>query len=172
MGCSIHGHISCILEANSKSPNDFSFIGRKPNEIFQFKWKRLMLWKSKKKLNLRFIMKESKTIKIMKGSKNRRELTQVKTIYIYIFFFAYKQTNKIDILWQRNNRHIITKEIHAKKHCFWLCCTFWASKSNRETTFKCFHIWTIYQKDKFFFLGSSKDVQKGPPEVLYKKDCS
>ena len=32
----------------------------------------------------------------MKGSKNRRELTQVKTIYIY--FFAYKQTNKIDIL--------------------------------------------------------------------------
>ena len=45
-------------------------------------------------------MKESKTIKIMKGSKNRRELTQVKTIYIYIFFFffAYKQTNKIDIL--------------------------------------------------------------------------
>ena len=43
-------------------------------------------------------MKESKTIKIMKGSKNRRELTQVKTIYIYIFFFFLhinKQTKSI-----------------------------------------------------------------------------
>ena len=39
-----------------------------------------MVWKSKKKLNLKFVIKESKTIKIMKGSKNRRELTQVKTI--------------------------------------------------------------------------------------------
>ena len=31
---SIHVHISYILEASSKRPNDFSFIGRKPNEIF------------------------------------------------------------------------------------------------------------------------------------------
>ena len=29
-----------ILEASSRRPNDFSLIGRKPNEI-QFKWKRL-----------------------------------------------------------------------------------------------------------------------------------
>ena len=53
-------------------------------------------------------MKESKTIKIMKGSKNRRELTQVKTIYIYIFLHINKQTKSIyydngtiDILSQR-----------------------------------------------------------------------
>ena len=39
MAYSIHGHISYILEANSKRPNDFS-MGRKPNEIFQFKWKK------------------------------------------------------------------------------------------------------------------------------------
>ena len=40
MAYSIHGHISYILEANSKRPNDFSLIGRKPNEILQFKWKK------------------------------------------------------------------------------------------------------------------------------------
>ena len=33
MACSMLGHISYILETNSKRPNDFSFIGRKPNEI-------------------------------------------------------------------------------------------------------------------------------------------
>ena len=55
-------------------------------------------------------MKESKTIKIMKGSKNRRELTQVKTIYIYIFLHINKQTKSIyydngtiDILSQRKS---------------------------------------------------------------------
>ena len=57
-------------------------------------------------------MKESKTIKIMKGSKNRRELTQVKTIYIYIYIFLHinKQTKSIyydngtiDILSQRKS---------------------------------------------------------------------
>ena len=32
----IHGHISYILEASSKRPNDFSLMGRKPNEISQF----------------------------------------------------------------------------------------------------------------------------------------
>ena len=35
MPYSIHGHISYILEARSKRPNDFSLIGRKPNEIFK-----------------------------------------------------------------------------------------------------------------------------------------
>ena len=39
------------------------------------------------------MLKDSKTIKIMKGSKNRRELTQVKAM-----FFAYKETRNIDIL--------------------------------------------------------------------------
>ena len=33
----IHGHISYILEAYSKSHNDFSLMGRKQNEILQFK---------------------------------------------------------------------------------------------------------------------------------------
>ena len=37
MAYSIHGHISYILEASSKMPNDFSLIGRQPNEIWQFK---------------------------------------------------------------------------------------------------------------------------------------
>ena len=49
------------------------------------------------KLNLKFMLKGSKTIKIIK-SKNRRGLTQVKAI-----FFAYKQTRNIDILWQQGN---------------------------------------------------------------------
>ena len=48
--------------------------------------------KVKLKLNLKFMLKGSKTIKIIK-SKNRRGLTQVKAI-----FFAYKQTRNIDIL--------------------------------------------------------------------------
>ena len=46
---------------------------------------------------------ESKTIKIMKGSKNRRGLTPVKTICLHI--------NKQEILIYYN-----TKEIHAKKN--------------------------------------------------------
>ena len=36
----IHGHISYILEANSKRASDFPLIGRKPNEIWQFKRKK------------------------------------------------------------------------------------------------------------------------------------
>ena len=80
MAYSIHSHTSYILEANSKRPNKFSLIGRKPNEILQFKCKRLMILKFKPKLNLKFILKGSKTIKKMKGIKNRRVLTQVKVI--------------------------------------------------------------------------------------------
>ena len=34
----------------------------------------------KPKLNLKLMLKGSKTIKVMKGSKNRRRLIQVKTI--------------------------------------------------------------------------------------------
>ena len=70
-------------------------IGRKPNEILQFKWKRLMLLNIKPKLYLKFILKGSKTIKIMKGSNNRMGLTQIKAI-----FSVYKQTWNIDILGQ------------------------------------------------------------------------
>ena len=37
MAHSIYGHISYILKANSERSNNFSLIGRKPNEILQFK---------------------------------------------------------------------------------------------------------------------------------------
>ena len=40
-----------------------------------------MVLKFKLKLNSKFMLKGSKTIDIMKGSKNRRDLTQVKVIY-------------------------------------------------------------------------------------------
>ena len=40
MAYSIHGHISYILEASSKRPNNFSLMVRKLNEILQFKWKK------------------------------------------------------------------------------------------------------------------------------------
>ena len=40
-----------------------------------------MVIKLKPKLNLKFMLKEIKTIKIMKGSKIRRGLTQVKAIF-------------------------------------------------------------------------------------------
>ena len=33
------------IKASSKRPNEFSWIGRKPNEILQFKWKRLAVLK-------------------------------------------------------------------------------------------------------------------------------
>ena len=39
-----------------------------------------MVSKFKPKLNLKFMLNVSKTIKIMKGVKNRRGLTQVKAI--------------------------------------------------------------------------------------------
>ena len=52
-----------------------------------------MVLKSKPKLSLNFMLKGSKTIKIMKGVKTEEELTQVKAI-----FFPYKPTRIIDIL--------------------------------------------------------------------------
>ena len=42
--------------------------------------KRLMVLKFKPIMDLKFMLKDSKTIKLMKGSKNRRRLTQVKPI--------------------------------------------------------------------------------------------
>ena len=80
MAYSINDHISYILEANSKRPNDFPLIGRKPNEMLQFKVKRLMVLKFKPKLYSKFMLTGSKTIIIIKGSKNRKGLTQVKAI--------------------------------------------------------------------------------------------
>ena len=53
-----------------------------------------MVLKFKSKLSLKFTPKRSKIIKIMKMSKKRRGLTQVKAT----FFFAYNQTRNIDIL--------------------------------------------------------------------------
>ena len=52
-----------------------------------------MVSKFKSKLNSKFMPKESKTIKITKGSRNRRGLAQVKAI-----FSAYKQARNIDVL--------------------------------------------------------------------------
>ena len=49
MAYSIPGHISNILESNSNRPSDFSLIGRKPNEILQYNWK-----KSKIKTEIKF----------------------------------------------------------------------------------------------------------------------
>ena len=41
------------------------------------------------------MLKGSKTIKIMKGSKNGGGLTQVKALYV---FYAYKETRNIAML--------------------------------------------------------------------------
>ena len=136
MAYSIHSHIFCILEASSKNPNDFSLIGRKLNEILQFKYKSLMVLKLKPEINFKIMQKGSKIIKIMKGSKNKRVLTSVKTIFLHI--------NEQEILINYN-----TKEIHAKKILFLACCTFWAShwhikcKINWERIFKYLHSWAI-----------------------------
>ena len=43
-----------------------------------------MVLKFKFKLNSRFILKTTKTIKIIKKSKNRRGLTQVKAIFLKV----------------------------------------------------------------------------------------
>ena len=60
------------------------------------------------------MLKGSKTIKIMKGGKNRLELTQVKAI-LYVFLHIQKQ--EISVYYDN-------KEIHAIEYCFWLWCTF------------------------------------------------
>ena len=51
-----------------------------------------MVLKFKPKLDLKFKLKGSKTIKILKGSKNRRRLK---------FLFAYRYTRNIDVLRQQ-----------------------------------------------------------------------
>ena len=64
--------------------------------------KRLTVLKFKLKLNLKFMLKESKTIKIMKGIKNRKRLRKS-----YISSFLHR--NKQQMLVYYDN-----KEIHAK----------------------------------------------------------
>ena len=68
--------------------------------------KRRMVLKFKLKLNLKFMLKGSKIIKIVKGSKNRRGLTQIKAIQFLL------PINKQKILMYYYN-----KEILAKKYC-------------------------------------------------------
>ena len=70
-----------------------------------------MVLKFKPKSNFKIILKESKTTKIIKGSKNRRGLTQVEDMLLH--------RNKQEILIYYDN-----KKIYAKKYCFWLRCTF------------------------------------------------
>ena len=55
--------------------------------------------KFKQKLSLKFMLKGSRTIKIMKGGEERRGLTQVTSIKVFVFSLAYnKQTKVIDII--------------------------------------------------------------------------
>ena len=105
MAYSIHGHISYILEANYKRPNDFSSIGKKPNEILQFKYKKTygIAMVSCSRFNLEFMVKGSKTKEIMKESKNR---TGSKN---YISFSL--RINKQVILMYCDNREIFAKKI-------------------------------------------------------------
>ena len=64
-----------------------------------------MVLKFKLKLNLKIMLKGGKTIKTMKGSKNRMGLTQVKAIFLHI--------SKQEILICYDN-----KAIHSKKILF------------------------------------------------------
>ena len=64
-----------------------------------------MVLKFKPKLNLKIMLKGGKTIKTMKGSKNRTGLTQVKAIFLDI--------SKQEILICYDN-----KAIHSKKILF------------------------------------------------------
>ena len=57
---SIHGHISYILQANCKRPNDLSLIAKKPNEFYNLSEKRLMVLKFTPKLNSTFMLQESR----------------------------------------------------------------------------------------------------------------
>ena len=48
------------------------------------------------------MLKGSRTIKIMKGGEERMGLTQVTSIKVFVFSFAYnKQLKVIDIIWQQ-----------------------------------------------------------------------
>ena len=148
MAYSIHGHISYILETSSERPNDFSLIRKKPNEILQFTWKKLMLLKFKSNLTSKFMLKGSKAIKIMKKSKNRRRLTQVK-----VMFFAYKKTKNINIPWQQGNPRWKVLFLGVL-YVLSIMLTYWLQNRLGENIY---WSWAIYPKD-CFLLGFSKEV--------------
>ena len=58
------------------------------------------------------MLKGSKTVKIMKGSRNRGVLTHIKAIC-----FLHVKKQEISIYYD-------SKEIHTIEYCFWLWCTF------------------------------------------------
>ena len=100
MAYSMHGHISYILEPNSKRFDDFSLIGRKPNETLQFKWKKAYGIKFKTKIKFKSHAEGNQNNK-----NNEREYKQkgINTSKSYISSFAYNQTRNIDVLWRQNN---------------------------------------------------------------------
>ena len=65
-------------------------------KFYNLSEKKIKVLKFKSKLNSKFLLKGSKTIKIIKASKNRGGLTQVKAICFILF--AYKETRNIDTL--------------------------------------------------------------------------
>ena len=69
-----------------------------------------MVLKFKPKLNLKFMLKGSKTVKLTKGSKNSRRLTQLKAMQV---FFLHR--NKQEILIYYGNKEIYAKNIVS--HC-------------------------------------------------------
>ena len=81
-------------------------MGRKPNEILQFKWEKAYGIKIQTKINFRIhANKGSKTIKIIKESKNRKEINARKN---YISFSLHK--NKQEILMHYDNKEILAKQ--------------------------------------------------------------
>ena len=115
-----------------------------------------MVLKFKSKLNSKFILNGSKTIKIMKGSKNRGGLTQVKVTH-----FLHIKKQEISICYDN-------KKIHAKK-----CVTGWAVRSehhidilNAQSIGK-EHLRSSSQShlSKNFFLGFNEEAQKEPPKA-------
>ena len=119
--------------------------------IFYNLSKKVMVLKFKPKLNWKFMIKGSKTTKVMKGSKNRGGLTQVKAIY-----FLHIKKPEISIYYD-------SEETQSIEYCFWFWCTFWAShwhikcNINWERIFKRLPNWAIYRKN-CFFSGSSREV--------------
>ena len=100
-----------------------------------------MVLKSKPKLSLKFILKRCKTYKIMKGSKNNKGINPSKSYII---------------------------KIYCKKYYFWPSYWHIKCKISWERTFKRLYNWDIYRIDSFL-LRFSKEVQKEPTELFYKK---
>ena len=122
-----------------------------------------MVLRFKPKLNSKFMLIGSKTIKIMKGSKKRGGLTQVKAKC-----FLHIKKQEISIYYDTN-------KIHAIEHCFWLWSRFWAShwyvkcKINWERTFKRFPNWAICRKDCLLW-DTGKNFRRSHQKCSIKKD--